>query len=124
MSGVIDIIRRKQLLESPETVNADWTSPSVSLDDRRDEWSLSLKYENGTSVNMRVYIQLSVDDVNFGDLVSPDPAESYDVQITDSSGVVIFDMDGTGVSYARIRIEVTSGSIDAVEVKYLAKQAH
>lgn len=122
--SVIDIIRRKQVLDSPETVNMAWASPSVSLDDRQGEWSLSFKYENGIGVDMKVYLQLSVDDVNFGDVVSANAAESYEVQITDTSGVVIFDVDGTGAQYARIRVAVTTGSIDAVEIKYLAKQGH
>lgn len=120
--SVIDIIRRKQLIDSPETVSMDWASPSVSLDDRQDEWSLSLKYENGIGVNMTVFLQLSVDDENFGDVSSN--TESYEVQITDTEGVIIFDVDGSGASFARLRIQVDSGSIDVVEVKYLAKQAH
>lgn len=122
--SVIDIIRRKQLLESPETVNSDWASPSVSLDDRQGEWSLSLKYENGSSVDMKVYLQLSVDDINYGDVVSADPSESYEVQIVDNSGVVIFDVDGSGAQFARLRVEVIGGSIDVVDIKYLAKQGH
>jgi hypothetical protein len=121
--SVIDKIRKKQLLDSPETVNTDWASPSVSIDDRTGEFSLSLKYESGTSVEMNVYMQLSVDDINFGDLEN-DEGEVVFAQITDPDGVVIFDLDGSGAQYARIRVEVISGSIDVVEIKYVASQFH
>ena len=113
----LDVIRKKVLVES-ETVNADWASPSVSLDDRADEFSISLKYDNGSTVNMVVWFQLSNDNVNFADVVDSN------VIITDNSGVVIFDLSGSGAIYARVRVAVTSGSIDVLDVKYMARQFH
>lgn len=118
----IDQIRKKKLIESPETVNTDWASPSVSLDDRLGPFSISLKYENGSSVNMNVYIQLSNDDINYGD-ISDDSGPVF-AQITDSTGVVLFDLEGSGAQYARIRIEVVAGSIDVVEIKFVGSQLH
>lgn len=123
MSGQFDQIRKKQLLSSPETITTDWNSPSVSLDDRVGAFSVSLKYENGSGVNMRVYFQLSNDNVNFGDITGTLADPAY-VDITDDSGVVLFDLEGSGAAYARIRVEVTSGSIDAIELKYNALQFH
>jgi len=116
--SVIDQIRKRQLLSAPETVNTDWTSDSTSLDDRAGAFSLSVKYENGTGVNMKVYVQLSNDDEAFGDI------EESEVVITDNSGTVIFDLEGSGAQYARIRIEVTAGSIDVIDIKYVASQFH
>lgn len=116
--AVLDQIRKRQLISAPETVNADWTSPSTSLDDRSGAFSISVKYENGASVDMKVYIQLSNDDEAFGDI------EESEVIITDDTGTVIFDLEGSGAQYARIRIEVTDGSIDVLEVKYVGSQFH
>ena len=120
----LDVIRRKNLIEAPETVTTDWVSPSASLDDRADEFSLSLKYENGSSVVMRVWMQLSNDNVNFGDIVDNSNNQPTYVDITDPEGVVIFDINGSGAQYIRFRIEVTGGSIDVVDCKYLARQWH
>lgn len=116
--SVLDKIRKKQVLSAPETVNADWSSPSVSLDDREGDFSVSLKYDNGAGVDMKVYFQVSNDDLNYGDV------EDSEVTITDSEGVVIFDLPGSGTAYARLRIQVTSGSIDVLEIKYVASQRH
>jgi hypothetical protein len=119
----LDVIRKKNLIDAPESVSTDWASPSASLDDRADEFSISIKYENGTGANMKVWFQLSNDNENFGDVedvVSGDPF----VTINDSEGVVIFDLAGSGALFARVRIEVTAGSIDVVEAKFLARQYH
>jgi hypothetical protein len=121
--SVLDIIRRKNLLEAPETITTNWASQSASLDDRADEFSVSLKYENGSSVEMRVWLQLSNDNENFGDITDNDGQPAY-VDITDDEGVVIFDLAGSGAQFVRLRIEVTAGSIDAVDIKFLARQFH
>jgi hypothetical protein len=115
---IIDQIRKRFLVSTPETVNTDWATPSTSLDDRTGAFSLSLKYDNGTGVNMKVYIQLSNDDIDFGDV------EDSEVIITDPSGSIIFDMEGSGAQYARIRVAVTAGSIDVLEAKYVGSQFH
>lgn len=118
MSGILDQIRRKQLVSSPETVNTNWTSPSVSLDDREGEFSLSLDYENGSSVDMVIYLQLSNDNIAFGDL------EDSDIAITDLDGTALYDIDGSGAQFARLRIEVIGGSIDVTKVNFIGKQRH
>jgi hypothetical protein len=121
--SVLDVIRKKNLIDAPESVSTDWASPSASLDDRADEFSISIKYENGTGVNMRVWFQLSNDNENFADVEDVVSGDPY-VSITDSEGVVIFDLAGSGALFARVRIEVLAGSIDVVECKYLGKQFH
>jgi hypothetical protein len=119
----LDVIRKRNLINAPETVSTDWASPSASLDDRADEFSISIKYENGTGVNMRVWFQLSNDNENFADVEDVVSGDPY-VSITDSEGVVIFDLAGSGALFARVRIEVLAGSIDVVECKYLGRQLH
>lgn len=113
-----DQIRKKQLLSSPETVNGDWASPSVSLDDRTGPFSISVKYENGITPNMKAYVQLSNDDVSFGDITESE------LTIADADGTLIYDLEGSGAQYARIRISVTSGSVDVVQIKFVASQTH
>lgn len=120
----LDIIRRKNLLEAPETITTDWVSPSASLDDRANEFSLSLKYENGSSVSMKIWLQLSNDNENFGDVIDNSNNQPTYIEITDPDGVAIFDMNGSGAQYVRLRIEVITGSIDVVDIKYLGKQFH
>lgn len=113
-----DQIKKKELIDATETVNSTWASPSVSLDDRISAFSISMKYENGADVDMKVYVQLSNDDINFGTMI-----ESLS-PINDAAGSVLFDLNGSGAQYARVYIEVTAGSIDVTHVKYVAVQAH
>lgn len=123
MSGNFDQIRKKQLLLAPETINTNWISPSTSLDDRVGAFSLSLKYENGTGVNMRVFVQLSNDNQDFGDITGTLSDPAY-IDITDNTGTALFDLEGSGAAFIRLRIEVTSGSIDAISLLYNALQFH
>lgn len=116
--AVLDQIKKKDLIESTETVNTDWQSPSVSLDDRTDAFSIFFKYDSGSTVDMKVYLQLSNDNENFGNI------EESLVTITDNTGSILFDLDGSGAQYARISIEVTSGSIDVTRIRYTGSQFH
>ena len=113
-----DYIRKKEIMLSPETVNTDWVSPSFSLDDRVGAFSVAVKYENGIDVNMKVWFQLSNDDENFGDI------DESDTLIVSNNGVVLFDLEGSGAAFARIRFEVTSGSVDVISIMYNALQFH
>lgn len=123
MSFQGDQIRKFQLLQAPETITSDWQSPSQSLDNRVGAFSISLKYENGSGVSMRVFMQLSNDNENFGDITGTLADPAY-IDITDDSGVALFDLEGSGAAFCRIRIEVTSGSIDAISLLYNALQFH
>ena len=118
MGYILDSIRLKELLENSQTINVDWTSPSVSLDDREDEFSIMVTYENGVSPNMTLILQFSSDNINFSDLI-----ESYQ-GITDSSGSHIWDINGAGALYVRVKVIVSSGSIDISRIFYAGKQRH
>lgn len=115
-----DQIKKKDIIDAPETVNADWTSPSFSLDDRYGQLFISLRYENGVGVDMKVYLQLSDDneDSTFATVI-----ESLQ-PITAADGSVSYDLNGSGAPYARIFIEVTAGSIDVTRIRYTAGQFH
>lgn len=118
MSFVLDSIRLKEILEAPETVNADWTSPSFSLDDREDEFSIQINYENGSSPNVTFILQLSSDNVNFADITQSSQP------VTDDSGSHIWDIAGSGALFARVRIAVSAGSLDITRIFYAGKQRH
>jgi hypothetical protein len=118
MSFTLDAIRLKEILDGPETVNALWTSPSFSLDDREDEFSIQINYEDGVSPIMSFILQISSDNINFADIV--DSTQS----VTTSSGSHIWDIAGSGALFARVKIEVTSGSLDITRIFYAAKQRH
>jgi hypothetical protein len=118
MGWILDNIRLKELIDSPETVNVDWESPSVSLDDREGEFSLTLYYENGSAVDMILRLQISADNENFADLAGTDQA------ITDSSGMHIWDIAGSGALWVRAKVIVNAGSIDVTRILYAAKQRH
>lgn len=118
MSFVLDNIRLKEIISEPQTVNVTWVSPSVSLDDRENEFSISVFYENGAAVDMVLSLQFSADNINFGEVTESLKA------ITDSSGTHMWDVAGSGAPYARVKIEVNAGSIDVTRIFYSAKQRH
>ena len=118
MSFILDAIRLKEILEGTETVNVEWTSPSFSLDDREDEFSIQINYNNGVAPNMSLILQISSDNINFGDIT-----ESVQT-ISDTSGSHIWDIAGSGALYARVKIAVSSGSIDVTRIFYAGKQRH
>jgi hypothetical protein len=118
MGFILDSIRLKEILENSETINVDWTSPSFSLDDREDEFSIMVTYANGVSPNVTLILQLSSDNINFADLT-----ESFQ-GVTDASGSHMWDVNGSGALYARVKIAVTSGSLDVTRIFYAGKQRH
>jgi hypothetical protein len=118
MSFVLDAIRLKEILDGTETVNLDWFSPSFSLDDRENEFSIQVNYANGVSPSMSFILQISSDNINFADL-----AESVQA-VSDSSGSHIWDIAGSGALYARVKIAVASGSLDITRIFYAGKQRH
>jgi predicted nucleotidyltransferase len=118
MSFILDSIRLKEILEGTETVNVDWFSPSFSLDDREDEFSIQVIYENGSAPNMSLVLQISSDNINFADIT-----ESVQT-ISDASGSHIWDIAGSGALYARVKIVVLAGSIDVTRIFYAGKQRH
>lgn len=120
MSFNIDQIRKVEIIDTPETVNTDWVSPSWSLDNRFGEFSLQIKYENGVAPDIKLYLQVCNTNED-GDFASIAETEAL---ILDDSGTIIYDLNGSGVSYMRVYIVVLSGSIDVSRIFYVAQQAH
>ena len=118
MGFILDAIRLKEMLEGVETVNVDWFSPSISLDNRENEFSIQVNYENGSSPNMTFILQISSDNINFADITESAQA------ISDASGSHIWDIAGSGALYARVKVAVAAGSIDVTSIFYAGKQRH
>lgn len=114
-----DQIKKKEMINAPETISSNWDSPSISLDDRIHAFSFQLKYRSGSApVDMKVYLQLSNDDTDFATI------EESLVIISDESGSVLYDLDGSGARFARITVVVESGTIDITSINYTGVQAH
>lgn len=118
MGQVLDAIRLQEILDGTETVNVDWVSPSFSLDDREDEFSIQINYANGSSPNMSFILQISSDNINFADI-----QESVQ-PVSDNSGSHIWDIAGSGALFARVKIAVAGGSLDITRIFYAGKQRH
>jgi|TARA_R110000851_G_scaffold293070_6_gene447641 hypothetical protein len=115
---VLDMILTQELIETPTTVNADFASVAVDITNRENEFSFQTIYNNGSSVDMAISLELSSDGVNFSEVT-----DSAQV-ISDATGSDLIDVYGTGANYARIKITVTAGSIDVQRIVYSAKRRH
>ena len=114
--SVLDIILIEEIIDSPVTVNTDFTSDSIDISWREGEFSVQVVYDNGSSVDMDLILEVSGDNVNFS------PMETQNV--TDNDGSHIWDVPGTGTSFLRVSIIVNSGSMDVQRILYQAKRRH
>jgi len=118
MPAVLDTILKKDIVIGPESINSDYESPSLDIDNREAEFGVLFSYENGTSVNMTLWLQVSTDNQNWFDVADSDQV------ITDPTGNHFWDIAGTGASYLRVRVAVTSGSLDISKISYNGKRRH
>lgn len=118
MSGKLDTILINEFITTPTTVNSEFISDSIRITNREDAFSIQTVYDNGNSVNMRIVMEVSNDNINFSEVTDSQ------VTITDNEGSHIMDVGFTGVNFLRMKIEVTSGSIDLQRMFYSAKRRH
>lgn len=117
MGQVLDGILKKTI-EEDFTVNTEYVSERVDIDNREEEFSIQLNYSNGVNVDMVIKLEASVDGENFSEITDSDQ------NITDSTGTHIYDIAGSGVIYIRVKIEVNTGSIDIDKLIYSGKRRH
>jgi hypothetical protein len=118
MGQVLDGILKKTIEEN-FTVNTEYLSERIDIDNREQEFSIQLNYSNGDgSVDMTIKLEASIDGENFSEITDSDQS------ITDDTGTHIYDIAGSGVIYLRVKIEVNAGSIDIDELLYSAKRRH
>jgi hypothetical protein len=121
MGNQLDSILKRQLIVAPETINSDFISSIVDLDNREGEFSISIRYDNGVGLNMTTSIELSNTPLDGNSWVLL--ADSDLIQ-NDASGNIVYDLGGTGLSYLRVKIVVASGSCDLQSMLYVAKKRH
>jgi len=114
--AVLDIILLEDLIDSTTTVNTDFSSKVVDISYREDEFSVQLDYDNGSTVDMDLILEVSNDNITFL------PVESHNV--VDATGTSFWDVAGSGAVFMRVSITVNSGSIDLQSISYRAKRRH
>lgn len=115
--AVLDNILKKNV-DLGVSVVGNYTSPRVDIDNTEQGYVLQLTYSNGVGpVDVDMYIEASSDGVNYAEL--PDSRQ----QITDTSGVGIWDVAFSNTTFVRVVIEHTTGSMD-VDVIYTGKRNH
>lgn len=118
MGNVLDAILQEDIVSGPETINSTQYLPIFDVSKAESDFSIQFTYDNGSSVNMNLSLEISTDKVNFVTLTGS-------IQnITDSSGSHIWDVQGTGTIWARVYIEVTAGSIDLQRLQFSGKRRH
>jgi hypothetical protein len=114
--SVLDAILVKEMVSAPTTVNTDFVSDVAEIDNRQDAFTIQIVYDGGSSVSMDLVLQMSTDGINFSDVKTR--------AIVDDTGSHIFDVQDTGTRYARIGINVGSGSIDVQRIIYSGRRNH
>jgi hypothetical protein len=118
MGNLLDILRIRELVEVPTTVNTDYISDSVDLSFREAAFSIQVDYDNGIGVDMTLYVEYSVD----GNTYVRDTEN--DVIVSDATHTHIWDIEETGTAFMRVGIEVRSGSIDLQQILVKQKRRH
>jgi hypothetical protein len=118
MGFVLDAILKRDLLIGPVTINADFESPSIDIDNREAEFGVLFSYDSGSSVDMKLSLQFSPNRIDWFDV------EGSDVTITDDSGNHFWDIGGTGASFLRVKVVVNGGSVDVSKISYSGKRRH
>lgn len=115
--AVLDAILVAELINVPTTVNSNFSTDSIDISNRQDEFSVQINYDSGSTVDMNFLLEVSNDNINFSTMGTQN--------VTDTSGTHLFDVTGgTGTRYLRISIEVITGSIDVQRILYDAKRLH
>jgi hypothetical protein len=119
MSGVLDAILRKIILDGPETINADFQSDSFDISGVEGAFSVSFTYDGGDgSVDMVLALEVSIDNTNWV------PFQDSEQTITDDSGTHLWDIASTGANYCRVLVTVTGGQIDVQRINFSGKRRH
>jgi hypothetical protein len=108
----------KKIIDSNFTINSEYLSERFDIDNREQEFSIQFTYDSGISVDMVLKLEGSIDGENFSEITDSDQT------ITDPSGTHIWDIAGSGLIFLRVKVEVTTGSIDVSEILYSAKRRH
>lgn len=118
MGNVLDSIRKQRILEGPVAVNSDFESDYVDIDGIEGDFSIQFDYSGGSSVNMELELEVS------NDRTSWVPVTDSQQVITDNSGTHVYDVAGSGVSFIRLAVNVTAGSINIDQIEFVGRRRH
>lgn len=118
MGNRLDTVLIEELVSTPITINTDYNTDSVDLTFREAEFSIQVVYDSGVNVDMTLFLEVSLDNVNFSRITDSEQI------ITDPSGSHVWSVGGEGASYLRVGIEVTTGSIDVDYIYVHMKRRH
>lgn len=116
--AVLDLLLVKDYIDTPTTVNTDFRTISHDITFKQDAFSIQFTYDNGSSVNMEVFLEVSSDGTNYAKI------EDSSTIITDAQGGIIWDLKDSGTNFMRIAVIVTSGSIDVTSSAIYMRRNH
>lgn len=117
MGYVLDSIIKFTMIEQ-ESVSADFTSDPFDISGSEFGFSIQASLDNGNSPNMVFSLEVSTDGINYATLTNSDQT------FTDTDGSILWDVISTQISFVRVHVQVTSGSVDIVECIISAKRRH
>lgn len=119
MSGVLDSIVKKKLIESPETISSDFSTDFIDMSGVEESYSISLSYSNGDgSVDMTFFLEVAVTKGVFV------PIQDTEFDITDDSGTMVWEVVGRGVNFCRVGVTVNAGQLTIDAVEYSGNRRH
>lgn len=115
--SVLDTILIKDLIDAPVAVTTEYVSEVIYIGNRQDEFAVQVGYQNGVAVDATISVEVSNDGVSFGTIDSK-------LKTDDGDSGHIFDFNGTGTVYLRVRVAMNAGSLELTEIAYRAKRMH
>lgn len=116
--AVLDLLIVDELVNTPTTVSSDFVTKASDITYKQDAFAIQMNYDSGVNVNMNVFLEVSLDGVNYAPIT-----ESLQA-ITDPSGTVIYDLEDSGTHFMRVGITVITGSIDVNLITIQMRRNH
>jgi len=118
MGFILDNVLIAEPITVATTVNTTTTFDPIDITYKEDAFAIQLVYDNGSSVNMTLFLEVSIDGINYSRI-----GDSEQV-ITDATGSHVWDLEDSGTNWMRVGVEVTAGSIDVSSVRYSMRRRH
>lgn len=119
MGFVLDAIIIKEMISGPVTVTGGYESEVIDISGKEDGFSIEVVYNNGVAANLTFTLHTSVS----GEDGSFAPVGDAFFDVTDVSGVLIFDIDLMNTNYVKLVVSGT-GSVDVDNATLSAKRRH
>lgn len=121
MGAILDSIVKKNFITGTEIVASgdEFITDVAKIGGVEEAFVVSLSYEGppGGVVNADLYLEISIDGVNFSPILEAQ-------NVTDESGSHIWDIIGTGATFCRVRVANQADPIDLLSIKLSGKRRH